>query len=146
MNRLLAIVLLILPVRSWAALFCIADAADFYQVLQIAATTLEDDDIRLASGLQSGLGNETVLMNGDLSISGGWGGGCFWQLLRAIAFMPGLQQSTKSGQISARKQQHPSHHWLCDNDYELFYADLAAGGPACLWGEIDWRRHHRYRL
>jgi hypothetical protein len=72
MSRLLMIVLLALPLPSWAALFCIADAADFYPALQTVATSLEDDEIRLTSGVMSGLGNKLVTVNGDLRVSGGW--------------------------------------------------------------------------
>jgi hypothetical protein len=76
MNRLLAMLILLLPLRAHGALFCISDAADFYPALQTAASSSADDDIRLVSGAFTGLGPKSVIVNGDLRISGGWGSSC----------------------------------------------------------------------
>ncbi len=84
MKLLLACLLLVLSSPTWAVLYCITNAADFYTDLQTAATSSADDELRLASGLFGGLGSETASVNGDLRISGGWGTGCLARTISSL--------------------------------------------------------------
>lgn len=70
-----ALILLAGPVRGQAATWCVGDPDELQQALTAAATSEEDDEIRLRAGLyatSAGTFLYQAQTTGDLWISGGW--------------------------------------------------------------------------